>query len=429
MENYIIDILRASAADGWTVADELRTGWEFYFIRHRLDQNRVRSTEHINVTVYKRFEEDGREFLGSASAEIVPTASRAEAETLINALISEAGLIKNPLYALNPPRAASAEGQEIDLAEVAGGFIRAMRSVEESAEADVNSYEIFTDSVTRRFISSTGIDVTDVYPSSMAEVVVNARRDAHEIELYRMYRSGSCDAEGLKAKVEETLRFGRDKLRAVKTPALGRCDVVFSTDDAMQIYDYFIYRMSASMIVQGMSDFKIGQEVGVTESGDRLNVRALAKLPNSSHNGAFDAEGAPVRDLDIIRDGVAESYYGSRMFSQYLGLEESFIPGNFAVDGGSASAEELREGRYLEIVEFSDFQVNPMNGDIAGEIRLGYLHDGGEVTVVEGGSVSGTMRELASAMRFSREQKQYNEYLIPAVTRLSGVSITGASGE
>ncbi len=55
-------------------------------------------------------------------------------------------------------------------------------------------------------------------------------------------------------------------------------------------------------------------------------------------------------------------------------------------------------------------------------------HDGDTVTVVEGGSVSGTMRELASTMRFSREQKQYNNYLIPALTRLTGVSITGAEG-
>ena len=77
-------------------------------------------------------------------------------------------------------------------------------------------------------------------------------------------------------------------------------------------------------------------------------------------------------------------------------------------------------------MEFSDFQVNPMNGDIAGEIRLGYLHDGGKVTVVEGGSVSGTMRELAGSMRFSREQRQYDNCLIPAVTRLYGASITGA---
>ena len=69
MENYVIDLLRSSGADAWTVADECRTGWEFYFIRHRLDQNRARDTEHITLTVYKRFGEGEQQFLGSASAE------------------------------------------------------------------------------------------------------------------------------------------------------------------------------------------------------------------------------------------------------------------------------------------------------------------------------------------------------------------------
>ena len=426
MENFILELLKKSGADGWAVRDEIRTGWEFYFIRHRLDQNRVRDTEHITLTVYKAFEEEGKQFLGSASAELAPTATEAEAEKLIRSLLFEAGLIRNPAYALNPPCGEPAAMQEPDVKAIAGDFLRAMRSVEENESADINSYEIFTDSVCRRLVTSTGIDVTDVYPASMAEVVVNARDEKREIELYRMYRSGSCDAAGLKANVAETLRFGRDKLRAEKTPALGRCDVVFSTDDALQLYGYYIDRMSAGMIYQGISNCEIGKRVAEDQGGDALSVRAVRTLDNSSHNGAFDAEGAPVRDMTLISGGVAEHFYGSQMFSQYIGLKDSFIPGNFVVEGGESSAAELRTGRYLEIVEFSDFQVSPMNGDIAGEIRLGYLHDGESVTVVEGGSVSGTMRELGGAMRFSKEQKQYNNYLIPAVTRLYGVSITGA---
>ena len=202
--------------------------------------------------------------------------------------------------------------------------------------------------------------------------------------------------------------------------------MVFSTDDALQLYGYYIDRMSAGMIYQGISDCEIGKRVAEDQGGDALSVRAVRTLANSSHNGAFDAEGAPVHDMTLISGGVAEHFYGSQMFSQYIGLKDSFIPGNFVVEGGESSAAELRTGRYLEIVEFSDFQVSPMNGDIAGEIRLGYLHDGESVRVVEGGSVSGTMRELGGAMRFSKEQKQYNNYLIPAVTRLYGVSITGA---
>ena len=109
-----------------------------------------------------------------------------------------------------------------------------------------------------------------------------------------------------------------------------------------------------------------------------------------------------------------------------MGLEDSFIPGNFEVTGGTLSAEELRQGAFLEVVEFSDFQVSVLNGDIAGEIRLAYWHDGkGNVTAVSGGSVSGSLADLLSDMRFSKESRQYNNLRIPAVTRLNGATVTG----
>jgi hypothetical protein len=66
-----------------------------------------------------------------------------------------------------------------------------------------------------------------------------------------------------------------------------------------------------------------------------------------------------------------------------------------------------------------------MGGDIAGEIRLGYLRRGGKTTIVTGGSVSGSMLEAAQSMRFSKELVQYDNYLIPAVTQLQNLRITG----
>ena len=98
---------------------------------------------------------------------------------------------------------------------------------------------------------------------------------------------------------------------------------------------------------------------------------------------------------------------------------------NIRVTGGSKSAEELRSGDYIEIVEFSDFQVDEMGGDIAGEIRLGYLHRGGETLIVTGGSVAGNMEDAIKEMTFSKELIQYDRALIPAVTCLKGLRITG----
>ena len=426
MKDFILELLADSAADGWTVRDEVSEGWEFYFIRHDLDQNRIRHTEHITLTVYKK-SEDGR-YLGRASAKLAPTADRAETKALIDSLTHEAALVKNPVYELMTPALAvmKADEAEVDVSRIAEDFICTMKDLPETDGEDINSYEIFVDKITCRYVSSTGIDISYTYPVSQIEVIVNARKDEHEIELYRMFKSGTCDSEGLKEEISKAMQYGKDKLRAKKTPSLGSCDIVLSTDAALEVYEYFTARMSCDMKYMGISDWEIGREVAEGAVGDKVTVEARRFLPNSSANAPYDAEGAPRRDMMIIKDGIAENRYGSRQFSQYLGLEDSFIPGNFAVSGGTSKAEEIRTGRYLEIVEFSDFQVSALNGDIFGEIRLGYLHDGGQVTAVEGGAVSGTMLDFAKDLHMSTEQKQYNNMLIPEVTRLKGVSITGA---
>ena len=78
MTDRIIELLKAQGVDGFEVTDKCTSAWEFYFIKHELDQNRVRDVEHISVTVYRKLE-DGK-FLGSATQEISPTASDEEAK-------------------------------------------------------------------------------------------------------------------------------------------------------------------------------------------------------------------------------------------------------------------------------------------------------------------------------------------------------------
>ena len=89
------------------------------------------------------------------------------------------------------------------------------------------------------------------------------------------------------------------------------------------------------------------------------------------------------------------------------------------------SEEELRSGQYLEVVEFSDFQVDAMTGEIFGEIRLAYWHDGEKTVPVSGGSISGSMSDFVGNLYMSRESALYNSMRIPALTRLAGVTVTG----
>ena len=426
MLETIVQLLKESGVHAWEL-NEIRTeGWEFYFIRHALDQNRAKSVDHYTIRVYQLI--DGGKAMGSASAKLAPTATEDEARRLIADLAYRATLVKNRPYTLNPVTEAHrvpAENKTADLAAISRDFIGVMRDLPETEAEDINSYEIFVSSNTRRFLNSEGIDVTESYPSGMIEVVVNARRDGHEIELYRNYESGTCDAEGLRRDLLRTMQYGKDRLRAVPTPKLGRANVIFSGSDAVSIYEFFAARLSAQMVYMRMSDWELGKPIAEEMRGDRVTLRTVRQLDNSSENHSFDEEGAPIRDLVLMKEGVPQSYFGNRMFACYLGLENAFNPGNLVAEGGTRSEDELKDGPYLEAVEFSDFQVDEMTGDIFGELRLAYWHDGEKTIPVTGGSISGSMFDFVADMEMSKDSVQYNNFRIPSLTMLKNVTVTG----
>ena len=420
----------------WELDQTITRGWEFYFIKHELDQHRAKEVNDITVKVF-RLSEDGTS-LGTATATIpLPSVSsemnREEMEALAKDLSYRASLVKNRPYTLlasgTEPETQQEPVLRPDLSAISKAFIEAVNSLPETEGESVNSFEIFVEEKIRRFRNSAGIDVTEICPKSFAEVVINARRDGHEIELYRSYDSGTCDAEALKADLTRAMQFGRDRLLAEPTPALGSIDVLFSTADAVRIYEFFTYRLLANMIYQKYSDWSVGKDIAPDAAGDKLTITTLRELPNSSGNHAFDAEGAPITDTVVMEDFVPKAILGSRMFSEYMGLEKSFIPSNYRVTGGTGTEEELRSGRYLEAVEFSDFQVDELTGDIFGEIRLGYLHDGDDVKIVTGGSISGSMFDFIGDFRASAALSQYDSMEIPALTRLKNVTVTGIEKE
>ena len=231
----------------------------------------------------------------------------------------------------------------------------------------------------------------------------------------------------MKSDVEALLHFGRDRLDAGKTPALGTTAVVLSTDAALEVYRYYLDNLDAGFIIRGMSSFEKGRPVAEHKSGDRITIRSVREMPGSPSNFACDAEGAPVRDEVLIEEGTVRGFTGNRMFSQYMGLEDSFILTNWSVSGGTETAESIRSGEFLEIVEFSDFQVDSLTGDIFGEIRLAYYHDGqGQVMPVSGGSVSGSMHDNLGSMRMTKNVRRYANAEIPLATRLEKVTVTGA---
>lgn len=421
----IVELLKNSRADAWEITDTKTEGWEFYFIRHELDQNRMRHVEHVSVTVYVRMN-DGKSY-GIASGELHPTWSVDEKAAFIDQLCETAQYVENRIFELHQPEEVKTESTEMSPKDNAAAFIETMKSVHETETEFINSYEIFTDVTTKRFLNSNGIDITETYPSSMVEVVVNARNDAHEIELYRMYRGGNCDREYLKREIENTMRYGHDRLSAVDTPVNLNVPVVFTTSAACTIYDYFLARIDGAYIYRGMSQAKEGSAMIEERNGYPLTIRAVRTLENSCANHIMDEEGGLIEDRVLIDHNVVSSITGSRRYAWYLGKQDSFIVSNYEVEPSDVCEDDILTGSYLEVVEFSGFQVSPVTGDIFGEIRLGYLHNNDGITVVKGGSISGNIRNQLNDMLFSDTLKQYNNKSIPAVTCMKHLTIAGCA--
>jgi len=422
----ITELLNKSGAFAWRITRTRTKRWEFYFIRHDLDQNRSADIENIQITVFVK-SEDGKG-VGSATAEMGPDETPEYVELTIKDLLFQAGLVKDAYYELKAlSETADAVEQEVDLNRISADFMDTVKKLPETDEVFMNSYEIFVSDVTRRIVTSTGIDVTEKYPVSLLETVVNARNADHEIEFYKLYDSGTCMKEDLGNDLRKTFEYGPARLNAGKTPSLGKADVVFSGEDALRLYEYFKDGLDCAFIHMKYSSFKKGEPIAENFTGDRVTLKTLRYLEGSSMNMVTDPEGTPIEDRVLMEDGVPVSFHGGTKFSYYLGEKNTFIPGNYEVSGGSCSKDELLKGPVLECVFFSDFQVDTMSGDMFGEIRLAFLHEAdGKVRPVTGGSISGNMKDFVKSMKMSKERSRYDNALIPSLTRLTDVTVTGA---
>ncbi len=423
----------------WEISDTTTDQWEFYFIKHRLDQNRAVRTRHTEVTVYRDM---GEGMLGSASMEIPQGSFPKEIKENIAGLLEEAAYAVNPQYKLHGPEdqaeysdekgkdgisgeSGTAENQ-ISIKELAGTLIEAMNDLPETSTEYMNSYEIFARKVSRKYMNSLGLDLEETYPGATMELVVNARDENREIELYRLPSFGSCSAEELKEYVGQLLEFGKDRLKAEPTPELGKATLLLSTEDSCRVYEYFLSQMNAANVYRNLSTWEIGRSIDKEGTFIQpLTIRQMKNLEGSPENHLFDGEGGKVKERVLLEENVPRRYWGSRQYCSYLGIEDGSEVYNYQVEGGTRTSEELREEDYLEVVEFSSFEVDPLTGDIAGEIRLGYWHHQGQTDIVSGGSVSGSLPQLMEGLAVSSEEKRFGTALIPEVTMIHNITVTG----
>lgn len=396
---------------------------ELFFIKKELDMQRRKKTRTARVSVYRVFTEGEQKFRGVASAQVQESQTAQELEKLFNDMYYAAGFVKNKYYELY--EGTKQEQKEVEstlngksLSEMAQGFAQALYAEDVHKDIFINSAEIFAHRYTKHILNSRGVDVAYQKSRVQGEFVVQCV-DGQDVETYQDFAYNDWNTDALREKVRNTMELTRARAKAAVAPAAGEYRLILSSNYVEEFLMYYVSRAASSMIYPKYSTFSVGCDVqGEEVLKDRINLTMKAVVP-------FSDEGIPMKDRELVKDGKLKMIHGGNRFAQYLEIEPTGIFGGYKAPAGQVSLEEMKAQPYLEVVNFSDFQMDSFTGHFGGEIRLAFLYDGEKVVPVTGGSVNGNIFEAQKSLVFSKEMQVEKNFEGPKAVAMDGVSVAG----
>lgn len=424
-------LMNCKDIDGWKILERNIMANELFFIRKELDMNRVKDVRHFTITVYKDFEENGIKYKGSSSTEIHPTMNQEEIKAAVNSAAFAAKFIKNPYYPLVKPSDAIQPKLESNfyqrpMAEWLPEITDAIYKGDTYKKGWINSAELFINQVDTRIINSEGVDVSYNNYTGELEFITNWKEESEEIELYRDVKFANFDSEWFAQNVEEMLSMSMGRAKAKPMPQLGKHTILLTGEGARSLLEFYYTQASARLVFEGISTAKIGESIqGKDIVGDSINMKLDPFIENSSESAVYDSDGLLLKPVDLIENGVLKNYWGNTQYSHYLNIKPTGSIKNIVVDGGKKSLAAFKTEPYLELISFSNFQMDQFTGDFGGEVRLGWYFDGEKTVPVTGGAVTGNIMEVQHEMYLSKELQVDNDFIGPRTIQLLNVSVAG----
>jgi len=397
---------------------------EWFFIQDKLDQTRLKEVAYTSVKLFVDSVEE--KIRGNAEITIYPTHSEEEIESLIHEAVLSAKLIKNEIYTL-PVEKELDFHQNINENVVEAGLeiVDFIFDTAKKAKGDLNSFEVFVNHNSIEMCNKNGLQLSYSTQDCYLEVIVNAKTQTQEIELYKEYRFGTLNKQSLANQFNALFTEAKDRAKALPTPKLETTDLILSNDNVESLLGVYENSTNAAALYNHMSNFTVGQNIQDKAEGDKITMTMLNRLEGSIYNSPIDGNGVILKSSQVIEDGVFKQPWGDARHSYYMGIEPTGQLKNVSFKGGNQSIKELETKDALEVLDFSSFIVDDSTGDFSGEIRLGYTLKNGVKTAISGGSISGNLLALHHQLYLSKETQQSNRFEGPIKLRLCNVSVAG----
>lgn len=423
MLDRILSALGKCGIEDYHIVVEDEQSAELFFIKKELDMQRLKKVQTADVSVYHVFEEGDNRFRGVASVQVQDSLTQPEMEKLFADAYYAAGFVKNKYYDLyegtkvGMVQAKDPFGEKT-LNEMVQGFAQALFAEDVYKEVFINSAEIFASRLTVHIRNSRGVDVSYNRSRVQGEFVVQCT-SGQDVETYQDFSYNGWNLDAIREKARNTIELTRARARATTAPAAGEYRLILSGGYVNEFMSYYVNRASSFAIYQKYSTFSVGCDVqGGEVSKDRVNMTMKSNVP-------FSDEGIPMKNRELVKDGKLMMIHGGNRFARYLGIAPTGNFDGYKVEAGNISIEQMKEQPYLEVVNFSDFQMDWFTGHFGGEIRLAFLYDGKTVTPVTGGSVNGNIFEAQKSLVFSKEMQVEKDFEGPKAVAMDGVSVAG----
>jgi PmbA protein len=307
---------------------------------------------------------------------------------------------------------------------------RIQAAAEKNTDVHLTAAECFGEIHTTHLVNSRGIDAQQETTDIHVEYVLHSQRDGREVETFtEMDRRRVADFD-FENEMEQMRRRTLDQFEASQPPAWqgpvvlqGEVLAVFIAGDPLTGGVFQSLGSAASKYTR-RSSWEIGKTVFRGEvKGDPLTVWANRSIPFGIESSCFDNEGIPAQRVELIRDNTLVTFTASQRYADYLDLPATGAFGGVELPPGRIETSALREDPYVEIIQFSWFNPDPITGDFATEIRLGYLVKNGVRKPFRGGQLVGNFFDALADVRWSAETGFYGNYLGPHTARFNDLKI------
>jgi PmbA protein len=434
LEKIIAELKSRKDLAGWTVRQINTRGSQVYAVPSGIEAEREVSDEKFRIDVMRNTKAaDGAAAMGSGPATLL---AGDDIRAAIDEASLKAGMVANPPYSMPGPKALPEVPLvdrviKEDSTKVCVDTMKQIQHGINFPDVRLTSAECFAETETTHLVNSKSINASQETTRIDIQFVLQSRKGDKNSEMFTSATRRRASDMDLAGMIPSQVQYTRDLLEPSPPPKWEGAVVLrkgalanFLCGDDLAAGVVHTLASGGSKYAK-VTPWEIGKSVFRGEvKGDALNLWANRTVPFGNLSDQFDAEGIPAQRVEIIQGNQLSAFACSQKYADYLSNPATGDFGNTEVAAGQTKAQDLLAEPYVEVIMFSWFNPDPISGDFASEIRLGYLVENGQTKPFKGGQLIGNVIDGLANVKWSAETGFFGSYLGPHTARFNGFKVT-----